>query len=380
MKEKNIDELKKLIQENNADAIYEMGQRYFIGKDIEKDYEKALMYYRKSSDLGNIKGLYGIAKCYYYGKGVEQNYEKAFNIFNELSLKHDDIDSKYYIAKMYYKGFFVEKNYEKAFELFYELMDKYNDSDAAAYIIEMYYYGRGTEKNYTKVIELGEGKFKHLNNSYIENYLGEIYYFGKEVEKNYQKATEHFSKGITTDDNSYFYLASIYENGGYGIYRDLIKANEYYHKIEEDLCHVAIYYVFSKYGYESDDYANLITTLNYPMKELVKYTKHYPKNHPFFKYFNRLEYLEEDQYRYIANRLKNKIEKYYSRTHISLFTPVNENDVSTIVTVILDSYNYDTFELYLNDETKKEHQTVSYLFNLESNDSISREVNFKSKK
>ena len=115
MKNKSIEELEKLIAENNAEAMYEMG--IYLSKNensTDKDYNKAVKYFKKAEELGYIKGKYGIARSYYYGIGVEQDYEKAYTMFYELMTQYNDPDAKYYIGQMYYYGELVKKDYKKA--------------------------------------------------------------------------------------------------------------------------------------------------------------------------------------------------------------------------------------------------------------------------
>ena len=49
MKNKSIEELEKLIAENNAEAMYEMG--IYLSKNensTDKDYNKAVKYFKKA--------------------------------------------------------------------------------------------------------------------------------------------------------------------------------------------------------------------------------------------------------------------------------------------------------------------------------------------
>ena len=84
MKEKSLEELKKLVEENNMDAIYELASRNYYGKDVEQNYEEAFKGYLIASENGIVDARYMVAFCYYYGKGVEIDYDKAFAIFCDL--------------------------------------------------------------------------------------------------------------------------------------------------------------------------------------------------------------------------------------------------------------------------------------------------------
>ena len=282
MENKSIEELQVLASQNNSEAIYELGNRYCLGKDIERDYEKAITNFKEAINLGNEKGKYGMAKCYYYGKGVEKNYEKAYNIFKELAEKGNQ-DAKYYIA-------------------------------------EMYYYGKG-------------------------------------VEKNYEKAKYYFEKSLNEEiDDSYYYLYLINENGGYGVTKNTDESEKYLFKIEKDLCECLIYYSITMDKNKLEDYLEF---LNYDKEFLDALIKGFPIDHPISIYYNRLKSLNSEQYKEIAQKLKEKINIFYAR-EIKYFTIKNvtcEEDVDILAEIIIASSKYNTMNEYFSkkvDEDKDE--------------------------
>lgn len=282
MENKSIEELQVLASQNNSEAIYELGNRYCLGKDIERDYEKAITNFKEAINLGNEKGKYGMAKCYYYGKGVEKNYEKAYNIFKELAEKGDQ-DAKYYIATMYYYGKYVDKNYEKA-----------------------------------------------------------KYYFEKSLNEEI--------------DDSYYYLYLINENGGYGVTKNTDESEKYLFKIEKDLCECLIYYSITMDKNKLEDYLEF---LNYDKEFLDALIKGFPIDHPISIYYNRLKSLNSEQYKEIAQKLKEKINIFYAR-EIKYFTIKNvtcEEDVDILAEIIIASSKYNTMNEYFSkkvDEDKDE--------------------------
>ena len=318
MENKSIEELQVLASQNNSEAIYELGNRYCLGKDIERDYEKAITNFKEAINLGNEKGKYGMAKCYYYGKGVEKDYEKAYNIFKELSEKGDQ-DAKYFIAKMYYYGKGIKQNYKKAYNIFKELSEK-GDQFAKYYIATMYYYG-------------------------------------KYVDKNYEKAKYYFEKSLNEEiDDSYYYLYLINENGGYGVTKNTDESEKYLFKIEKDLCECLIYYSITMDKNKLEDYLEF---LNYDKEFLDALIKGFPIDHPISIYYNRLKSLNSEQYKEIAQKLKEKINIFYAR-EIKYFTIKNvtcEEDVDILAEIIIASSKYNTMDEYFSkkvDEDKDE--------------------------
>ena len=404
MENKSNEELISLVNDNNVEAIYELGKRYYLGKGIEKDYAKALQYFEKAKEFGNKKGEYGIAKCYYFGKGVEQNYEKAYNIFYNLMTNSNDIDAKYYIALMYYYGYYVEKNYGIAFNTFKELMEKNNDELATRKVAEMYYwglfvkrdyakafeiyqklyddfkndnelmmlaemyfYGRGTEIDYKKAREYGELYEKNASDPYINFYLGEIYYYGREIEKDYKKAKYYFEKSINEKyADSYFYLGYIYKTGGYGVNKDEVKADKYFYKILHDLCNSMCYYIYATVNDKDIDLDSWLGLLNHERDLMIQLVKNLPKEHQSVFYFNRLHSLKDEQYYFIVNLLKEKIEKYYKRGNTNFILATScEEDVDILSEIIINSSSYDTIEKYVEHEIENNNFRITYLYGKE---------------
>lgn len=66
---------------SDAETQYKLGKSYYIGLNDEQDYGKAIYWFRKSAEQGNINAIYNIGLCYYYGHGVEQEYNKATEYF-----------------------------------------------------------------------------------------------------------------------------------------------------------------------------------------------------------------------------------------------------------------------------------------------------------
>ena len=391
MDEKTIEEIEKLVKENNSDAMVELARRYFNGKGVQEDFGIALKYFEKAEKAGNIKGRYGIAKCYFYGRGLEQNYEKAYNIFYNLMTKYNDIDSKYYIGFMYYHGYFVKQNYEmaynifkemadngdidakkriadmyyfgqylpkdyeKSFEIFKDLYEKKNDKYSLMVLVYMYYYGRGTKQNFKKARELGELFEKDNDDKNTAYFLGEIYYYGKDTEINYEKAAYYFEKSLDERyDDAYFYLGQIYKNGGYGIEKDTQKSRYYLLKVEKDICQVTLYYIMGLGQYNSEKW---IETLNYDREYFGRLLKNFPYDHISITYFNKLKTLKDDQYRQMAEIIKNKITKFYEQKqpYFSLMYVANEEEIDILSEIIIDSSEYNTMDDYLKIKIDQEN-------------------------
>ena len=47
----------------------------------EQNFKKAVVFYKKSADDGNVSAQYALANCYYYGQGVDRNVNTAVEMW-----------------------------------------------------------------------------------------------------------------------------------------------------------------------------------------------------------------------------------------------------------------------------------------------------------
>ena len=129
----NVEELEKLCQENNAEAMNEL------------------------ANAGFGKAYYYLADMYYYGDGVERDYKKAQENLEKSVIKKEFVyDSRYRLGMMYLEGKAKEIDYSKADQYFREILDE-NYDDAyykLAYVLEKYEKEGKEAKQYYEKIEL----------------------------------------------------------------------------------------------------------------------------------------------------------------------------------------------------------------------------------
>ena len=66
-----------LAKNGNAEAEYQLGVLYKIGRGVEKNYEQAFLFFLKAAELGNKKAQYALGEMYEFGSGTAQSDEKA---------------------------------------------------------------------------------------------------------------------------------------------------------------------------------------------------------------------------------------------------------------------------------------------------------------
>ncbi|KAK8842215.1 hypothetical protein M9Y10_026446 [Tritrichomonas musculus] len=212
-------------KQNNSSALFNLGSLYANGHGVEQNYSKAKEYYELSAKQNNSYALVNLGNLYYNGHGVEQNYSQAKEYY-ELSAKQNNSDALVNLGNLYENGLGVERNYSKARE-YYELSAKQNNSSALFSLGNLYANGHGVEQNYSKAKEYYELSAKQ-NNSYALFNLGSLYKNGLGVEQNYSKAREHYELSAKQNDSdALFSLGNLYANN-HGIEQNYSKAKEYY--------------------------------------------------------------------------------------------------------------------------------------------------------
>ena len=79
----------------------------------EQNFKKAIVFYKKSSDDGNILATYALANCYYYGQGVDRNVSAAVDLWRQCA-ESGNAEAQNRMGSCYYEGEAVEKNYDEA--------------------------------------------------------------------------------------------------------------------------------------------------------------------------------------------------------------------------------------------------------------------------
>ena len=148
-----IELLKLEIDNENDDAMNNLGAMYYNGAGCEQSFEKAVYYYNMAAERGNRQAQENLGYCYYYGRNMPVDYEKAFHYF-ALGAFDGHLISLYKIGDMYANGYYVEKNEREAFVIYMRCLDTMTDEAAKVAAGPVYLrlgkaflYGKGTEAN-----------------------------------------------------------------------------------------------------------------------------------------------------------------------------------------------------------------------------------------
>lgn len=116
----------------DAEAQHELGDMYYFGQGVRRDYAQAAIWYRKAAEQGNHDSQYRIGVLYQFGWGVPRDDAQAF-VWIKKSAEQEDANAERLLSVCYAKGLGVPK--DDAHEIFW-LRRAAEDGDAnSQYII-----------------------------------------------------------------------------------------------------------------------------------------------------------------------------------------------------------------------------------------------------
>ena len=101
---KTHDELEELAQ---------LGDSYFEGNGVQRDYEKAVELYTEAADQGNVHGMVDLGTCYLKGCGVAKNEYQAFYLFMDAA-EQGDLTGQLNLGFCYANGIGTNKDVTSA--------------------------------------------------------------------------------------------------------------------------------------------------------------------------------------------------------------------------------------------------------------------------
>lgn len=168
------------IEEENADAMNDLGAMYYDGnRGFEQSFEKAMKYYNMAAANGNRQSQENLGYCYYYGRDGEVDYEKAFHYF-ALGAFDGHLISLYKIGDMYYNGYYVEKNHKEALLIYERCMETMTEEAASVVagpvllrLGNMHLNGEGTKKDPRTALACYQSAERYLYSMVVDdgNYM-----------------------------------------------------------------------------------------------------------------------------------------------------------------------------------------------------------------
>lgn len=228
-----------------ATEFFNIAQKYHFGSENTfQDYDKALIYYERSADLGNIRALERIGAIWHYEKnnadralhylqkatdnGYWRNYQMIADIYGDKDSRLYNIHNQELAWKRYFEG--VENN-----ESTIEISEWLNviGYTIVQYLFDLHYSNRPVPSNVSRLIYRNIQPIKHALKRKIENCN----------QKGYNSLAESYERHIG------LYLDGLEEK--------LLLSEENGDKLGENYFIIAEKYFYGHDGYDKNEYKAL---------------------------------------------------------------------------------------------------------------------------
>ena len=191
-----IKKLEKLAEKGDINIQYNLGDTYDSGKDIPRNFKKAVYWWKKAAKEGYKEAQYYLALEYDSGFLLNENPKKAAYWFKKAGDQGHE-KAQLYLGDMYLTGKISSKDGggKRAFYWWKKAADQ-GSIEGQSLVGGMYHTGgmfRSISKNISKAIYWYE-KAANRGDVLSQYNLGNIYYHGKSISKNYKKSLYWYKK------------------------------------------------------------------------------------------------------------------------------------------------------------------------------------------
>ena len=222
--------MREAAESDYPSAQYYMGEAYYYGEGVDKDYTQAAAWYLKSAEQSDPDAQFSLGYMYEYGYGFKSDIDEAVRWYRDSSAKGRSNATFRLGFVMYYKMSAMDDEgilmFKKASDqgnshacyrlyLIYAEDEAYKDKTEARYWLfkgisknnldcikeagKQYLSGNLLPSNPGLAIKCYE-KGAEMNDEECLYLLGELYESGKHVEADVQKAMGYYEKAAATDE------------------------------------------------------------------------------------------------------------------------------------------------------------------------------------
>jgi hypothetical protein len=95
-------------------AQHNLGVAFHVGADIPRDYSKAAIMWRLSSQAGVVDSYNNLGHLTYYGRGVKQDFAEGLRLWR-IAAEKGFAESQAHIGNAYLDGKYLNRDYLEAY-------------------------------------------------------------------------------------------------------------------------------------------------------------------------------------------------------------------------------------------------------------------------
>eukprot|EP01135_Chromosphaera_perkinsii_P012314 Nk52_evm6s2635 gene=Nk52_evmTU6s2635 len=217
-----VESYRKKALEGDAESQYRLGDLYYVGGPVLKDYDQAVFWLKKSASQDYPAALTLLGSCFYFGNGVESSVETAAKYFEKASYLGDS-QAQFCYADIILAGrassdqLSVKDNSVKERKALKLLKSSALHGNGLAQLKLAELYFGGELANCGKDLTESYAWYKRAaTNGLTQAFskLGDFYYYGYGMEVDYSNAFHCYQKAADAGDlDGLCSLGWCYENG-----------------------------------------------------------------------------------------------------------------------------------------------------------------------
>ncbi len=215
----------RMVEAGNIYTAYLLGDIYTEGLEVPVNYAEAYKWFKLGADMDEYCSMNGLANLYLVGQGVPKDYAMA----RELYIRSGELGNSvadYNLAELQLYAPAPWGNTREAVK-FIKAHAESGDSYAQLTLGEMYETGRGVSRDYKQALKWYK-RAADAGQSEAMNALGGMYRQGLGVVVDYAEAENYFTQTISYFNNwGHYGLGQLYLNGQ-GVSPDRAKAAEHF--------------------------------------------------------------------------------------------------------------------------------------------------------
>ena len=217
-----------LADHRNAQAQNRVGDMYYEGKGVARDFLEAVKWYRLAVEQGDAEGQTNLGIAYATGHGVGQDYNEAVEWFRKAA-DQGYAKAQYSLGFRYYEGKGVPQDYGEAVKWTRKAADQ-GYANAQYGLGLMYYDGKGVPQDYGEAVKWTR-KAADQGHAKAQSNVGSFYERGHGVTQDYGEAVKWTRKAADQGDvSAQWYLGIMFSESGHGIAQNYNEAVKWFRK------------------------------------------------------------------------------------------------------------------------------------------------------
>ena len=229
---KKVKMLHEAAKDGNAEAQFDLANRYMFGEGIKMDTDRALMLYREAAGNGHVEAQFTLGSLYEElpGNGFMSESEALWMFHQAADQGH--IEAQFQLGRCYSHCFFSELNRVEAYKWF-TMAAAHGHANALYELGKCYYEGGGVAQNKVEAVDLYR-KAAEQGVKEAQYELGLCYFSGEGVSQNKAEAVKLFEKAAAAYHFEAICKLCICYAKGEGTMINLFRAKEWLCAVEEN--------------------------------------------------------------------------------------------------------------------------------------------------